>query len=206
MEDFSTYTEQDGNAKLTVTSNSATISAGNDNNLYSLYKDKGADFFDELDIDFTIVINNTVQTDSLIGVSLVNTATPSTYAIGVSGNDDCHFVLYWYNALFARLMKGQFLSYDTYNASVGTTYYCTMTRPAGGDTITVEIYSDSGRTTLLDTVAVSGFSGLKWRYIYALSTSKWSENNALNGATSNLEIRTATPPASDSPAFLLAMI
>jgi hypothetical protein len=204
MEDLTTYSEVDGNAKLTVTSTTATLSGGTDNTLYSLYKDKGADYFDALDFDFEFRLNTTVQTDSMIALSLVNTATPSTYSYGASGADDLHIGLYWYNALFLRLIKGQWVAQDNYNASVNTTYYCTVTRDAGGDVITLKVYSDSARTTLLDTLTLSGFSGLKWRYIYALTTTKWNENNALNGVVANVNIRTSEEAPRGG--FILTMI
>jgi len=53
--------------------------------------------------------------------------------------------------------------------SVGTVYYCTISRPDGGTTVTLKIYSNEERTTLLATKTESGFGATqKWRFLYAM--------------------------------------
>jgi hypothetical protein len=204
MEDLSTYFEIDSNAKVTVTSSAVSISGATDNTLYSLYKDKGANFFDALDIDFAIVQNNTVSTDSALGFSLNNNSSPSTYTIGATSSDALNIVAYWYANQRLYLTKDWVNGGGIYYGTTGTKVYCTLTRPAGGDTVTLKVYSNSARTTLIDTLTVSGFSGIKWRYIHALCTTHWSENNALNGEISDITIRGVEEPT--YAGFLLSAV
>jgi hypothetical protein len=56
-----------------------------------------------------------------------------------------------------------------YSISLGTVYYCKVTRSAGSATITLQIYAEAARTTLLSTQTITTFStSVKWRFIYAL--------------------------------------
>jgi hypothetical protein len=56
-----------------------------------------------------------------------------------------------------------------YSVAVGTIYYCKITRSDGSATVTLRIYSDAARTTLISTQTITTFSTTgKWRFIYAL--------------------------------------
>jgi len=192
MEDFTTYTETDPDAKLTVTSSKITIASGSDNNTYNVYKDFTTDYFNALDADFTIRLTTGVTTDSQIGVAFVNTATPSTENAG--GNldtTDLYVCGYWYNATYIYLNRGNFAAVADFASglSLDTDYYCTIVRTASSDTVTCEIYTDSGRTSLYDTLSVSGYgTGTKWQYCYGLMNAEFNENNVLNGYIENLEL------------------
>lgn len=190
VEDFTTYTEVDPGPHLTVTSTKATIASGNDNNLYALYKDMGADFFDQLDVDFTIQLDTPVDGDSLLGMAVINTASPGTEEGGsLLGTTDLFCCMYWSTTTALWLNRGNFAAAgdQNFSLSTGTPYYCTVTRSAGGDTVTLDIYSNSGRTTLIDTLSVSGYGTVKWQYSYGFMNAEFNGNDRLNGFVENLD-------------------
>ena len=162
--DFTTYTEVDGTGKLTVTATKITSdgsATGTDN---FVYIDKTTDALDRLDVDSTIRIESTSSDNAVGGMAISNT---------VGSYDD--FASTDISVLIKRtagpvykihLVRGNFTADDSYTGSADTPYYCTLKRFAGNDTVTLEIYSDSARTTLLDTLSVSGYSTTKYRYVY----------------------------------------
>ena len=191
MEDFTTYTETDPGADVTVTSSRITIASGTDNDTYNVFKDKGAGYFDALDIDFAMRVTTGVTTDAIVGIAIINTATPTTENMaGTLTSSDISANMYWYNGTNIFLSRGNFagITDSVAGLSIDTTYYCTLVRTAGSDTVTLEIYSDSGRTSLVDTLSVSGFGTTTWQYVYGLMTAEFNESNVLNGYVENMTI------------------
>jgi RHS repeat-associated protein len=66
-----------------------------------------------------------------------------------------------------------------------TTYYCTVERTAD-TTVECRIYSDLGRTTLVDTLSVSVTSGRVWRYLVACNSYNDNEADAISFDVENL--------------------
>ena len=68
---------------------------------------------------------------------------------------------------YIRLRRDSAGSY--YAIAMNTTYYCKLQRAANSGTVTLKIYSNAARTTLLKTLTETGFSTSRtWRYIYAI--------------------------------------
>jgi len=176
LENFSTYTEVDANAKLTVTATKADgVNVDGDEDVY-LYKDFGANYFDGLAIEFEIYINTACEVASRSGMAVTNT-------VG-SGPDlattDILVFLYedgtgakWE----AFLCRGDLVASDASTISPDTLYYCTLSRTAGSNTVTLKIYTDAARTALHDTLSVIGYSTTKYRYLYGFI----NYNNAVGG-------------------------
>lgn len=192
VEDFTTYTETDPDAKVTKTSTRITIASGNDNNTYNVYKDFGASHFNSLDIDFAMRVTTGVTTDAIVGIAVINSATPSTENMaGTLTSTDISANMYWYNGTNIFLNRGNFagITDSVAGLSIDTTYYCTLVRSASSDTVTLEIYSDSGRTSLVDTLSVSGFgTGTTWQYVYGFMNAEFNESNTLNGYVENMDV------------------
>ena len=70
--------------------------------------------------------------------------------------------------------------------SVGTTYYLTLNR--SGTTMTAYIYTDSARTTLLETVTRTGVATTPWRYFYAAQSCQYDDNSDMSFYAENLDI------------------
>jgi len=191
IEDFTTYIEEDDYGKLTVTASKALASDVEEDEDVWLYKDKGVDHFDALDIDFEIRIESTSQVDCSGGVALANVigdvsdfaATDFTCRIRRGGSD--------YRIVLTR---GNWLANDPYVCSHSTLYYCTIERSASNDTVSVKIYSDAGRTDLLDTLALANFGTEKWRYVYGfINRNSSTGGRNLDGYTQNLDLKEAAP-------------
>ena len=164
-ENFTTYTKVDASGKLTVTATKVTgVDVGRDENVY-LYKDRGASHFNVLYEEFEIYANSASTVDSAKGgIAITNTigsmasfATTDIWA-GTYTVAGPTYRLY--------LARGNLVASDYYVPTADTLYYCRITRAAGNDTITMTIYSNAARTTLLDTLTVSGFGTTQWRYAY----------------------------------------
>lgn len=191
VENFLTYTEEDDNNKLTVTSTKAeSVDADQDEDVY-LYKDKGADFFNALDIDFELYIASTSEDTAQAGMAITNTVATlqgfaatdlSVHTKRVSGPT--------YRVDFVR---GAFLGEDTYTGSANTPYYCTLLRTAGNDSISVDIYDDSGRTNKVDTLTLASFGTAKWRYVYGfVNRNRTQGNKNFDGYVQNLDFGEVT--------------
>lgn len=164
-EDFTdNYTEVDPNGKLTVIAGKITaVNIDRDEDGY-VYRDKGANHFDSLDVDFEVYVDSNSLADGLGGMALSNlVGTINDFGATEVG---IYTAEVGANALIA-LYRGKLTATDSFlTGSLDTPYYITVTRLAGGDTVTAAIYSDSSRVTLVDTLSVSGYGATKWRYVY----------------------------------------
>jgi hypothetical protein len=188
-EDFTTYTEVDPNGKLTVTSAAATgADVDWDEDVY-LYKDFGADNFNGLRINFEIRIASTSLNIAIAGPGLtVNTVGDRTAFAAT----DIFVGAYRTGggAYQILLVRGDAVANDAGSISADTTYYCTLLRAANADDVNLVIYSDSGRTTVVDTLTVSGYgTGSKYRYLYGIvNVNDGSTGRDWDGFVQNMRI------------------
>jgi hypothetical protein len=175
IEDLTTYTEVDPNAKLTVTATKVTAAnLDRDEDAY-LYKDFGANHFDGFNIEFEALINATSANTSRGHMGLtVNTVDDS------SGWDTADIEVFLYDAAGVGriyLYRGANVASDVYvGASFDTIYYLRLSRAIASDNVYLYIYSDSARTTLVDTLTVAGYGTAKYRYFYAIAS--WNDAGA----------------------------
>ena len=175
--DYSTFTEVDPNSHLVlVGTDHLDFDAYRDEDCY-LYKDYGVDYFDDFvhKVDMKFTTNNLGQ----IGFSWVlandiddwyGLHTNSKTAIGV------HFEYSPPHIIRLRETHGGSMYGDNYTCSVDTWYYLTITK--SGTALTCKIYSDSARTTLLDTLSLTLHADHKFRYLFGANT----YNSGLVGA------------------------
>ncbi len=185
VEDFTTYTEV--GVGFTITAPKILCEdVDRDVDAY-VYKDYGVDNFDGLNIDFEILILATSDINALIGMALSNVI-----------NDSSGFAVTDVNVTIAELggptfrmdlRRGNTVASDiAFGLSPSTIYYCTLTRDAGEDIITLKIYDDSGRTSLVDTLTVAGFGTVKWRYAYgAVNHNAGTGGRNFDGYVQNME-------------------
>ena len=185
-ENFSEYMLDDVGDYLSVSSGRASAVGMEPDMIALLYQDYGKDCFDGFEILFDLRISSivTYSDDGDYGemctLSLSN--RHSSYDPSLTdANDPC--VCFVAEFAADRSLDGLYLYLNKlytagsgYSISTGTTYYCKLTRPDGGNTVTLRIYSNAARTTLLATLTESGFpTSLKWRYIYAMRGSDSGE-------------------------------
>ncbi len=162
---------------ISTTSTRATASQLEDGQYAICYQDYGAGAFNALEINFDIRLTSAVDLGDPDYVELYSgilgfSNKHSEYDPGI---DD---PLVGFNVEFdngSRLNQYINLNEAQYYAiSMNTTYYCKLLRAASGGTLTLKIYSDAARTTLLATKTASVSTSRSWRYIYAIRSSESS--------------------------------
>lgn len=186
VEDFTTYTETDPEGKVTVTS--TKISFANPEtrfNTYNVYADKTAGHFGNFDHLITVFVSSHT-TNAYNGFWAVgnNVGDAKTLQDNTSGAafydyapDVTLYVEDFSNAAY----------FDGYAFTLSTVYYCRIERVS--TTLTVKIYSDSGRTTLLDTLTTTCAS-TTYRYVYGfLGYNSGSGGGFATGYSENLDLQ-----------------
>ena len=186
-EEYPSYVEVDANDKLTVTlSRAEAADVDWDEDVY-LYTDKGANYFDALDIDFELYIESTSQDDGLGGIAITNTIGD----FQAFANTDLSVLVRRIAgpAYRVSLMRGAAVVEDFYVGTHSTLYYCTLYRPAGNDTANVTIFLTPQRATPLDTLLVGGFVAEEWQYSYGFVNSNGGlPNKNFDGYVQNLDL------------------
>ena len=166
-----------------------------------VFQDYEKDFFDGFVIQFDFKLVSAYLSDAVESIatelglfSLSNAHYPWDEVYSLPADDPVVVIsVYWnedgeLDSAELNLVEGNWYSYSsTLNISVGTVYYCTISRSDGSSTVTLKVYSNAARTTLLKTMTVTSFTASrKWRFIYALrgmsdadgmaSATVWVEN------------------------------
>ena len=184
-EDLSTYTEVDPNSHISATSSRMTGTGIHRKETAYAYYDKGADYFDALDIYFDIRATNLDSNDILGVFGISNTLNH----IGAFGTSDIKVVFYYPGGGSRGLYLGTGGAVDYMAISVNTTYYCILERAAGSASVNLKVYSDSGRKTLLDTLTgTMAVASTKHRYIFGISSQYTNDGYAANGYVENVVI------------------
>ena len=194
-EDLTTYTEVDAATYLSKTSTTATFTAMVQNAANYIYDDKGSGHFDNAvgyDIDFehnitaasasdsrvfTVSMSNSIgvlsaQVHSMIALFTGTGPVPTIADIDDAGATD-------------MVSSGSALS-------TSTRYYNTFA--LSGTTLDLDIYTDSGRTTLDQNVTGTIINtGYTYQYFYALSGRGDSGAATISGDVQNIDLNEAAP-------------
>jgi len=191
-EDFTTYTEVDPNSHISVTSTTIDADVYENEEAY-VYADKGADHFGaafEHDIEVTPDDWSSYWSEMGFGI-LTNVVDGwkdlrnlSKQAVGIQlyGNP---------SAITFYIRDCEDGSNDSGGAvAEGTTRYLTIERTSETD-IEARIYSDSGRTTLVDTISTTITSGRRYRYIMPASSYHVGQAQEAFATVANLDLNEA---------------
>lgn len=189
VEDFTTYTEVDSDSKLVVLSTTATLTLGNTRGQdYGARKDAGAGHFG----DFTHLVT---------GIATNMSASPNIPRFGwellsnVTGDMEDASVNTHGVSLMIR--DGDYLIYvtdwsddseDFYDATNATSYYCTFSRSS--TTLQALIYSDSGRTSLLDTISTT-CETTTYQYLTVAASQNTAGTASVTSVVSDLDLQEA---------------
>ncbi len=194
LEDFTTYTEVDPNGRYAVAANQITVTNLNRDDNAFVYSDKGAGHFG------TTFVHNVdgrmdsgTSTNGGIGVFWDVSNTVADAQTVLNGSGQIILVrLYWFTTRRILIQNGEPSASDQWIGVVlGTWYYCTAER-TGDTTFEFRIYSDSGRTTLIDTLTLSITVGRAYRYVMGANSFDTNQNTRLfNGAFANLDLNEA---------------
>ena len=83
-----------------------------------------------------------------------------------------------------------------------TVYYCTFARVAATSSTTVKIYSDSGRTTLVDTMTIT-YNADTYRYAGVANPNTGGQWNKSSGYVDNVTITVGGAAVDDSQVFII---
>ncbi len=190
LQDFTGYTEVDTSGTLTVTANKATAeNVPRDSDVY-IYEDFTTDFFDDVTLVFEIQIDSTSvkagSSNPAGGIALTNVVDD----VQGFGTTDLSVLIDKTRASKHEvfLIRGAGVAFASFTGEPDTTYYCVLTRPAGTDTATLKIYANEGHSILLDTLTVSGYGTVKWRYLFGFVG--WNNGQVgveFDGFTANLK-------------------
>ena len=188
-EDLTTYTEVDEGSDLTVTSTKVDISTIQMNRLSYVRRDMGSVCIGDFDIDFTCRITTDLSGTSWRCLALSDTTSTSRTTMDSNNTG----IAFDYNRYFAgpqwRLRDEENSQSDvTANFAAPQTRYMTVART--GTALTAQIYTDSGRTTLEDTLSLTSGTDT-YQYLYAFmnhNDDTFFPTNATSGFTENFEL------------------
>jgi len=172
-EDFTTYTEDDTPARLTVTTSKVAASGLDGDEDCQVYSDKTAGHFGTT---FEHLVTVTPQSETGAGdphhaVWAVSN-TLSNRSVWQASLEQALFCGFRQDSDEIRFMEceaGTTDIYDYLSDFNGITFYLTAER-TGDTTATLKIYSDAARTTLLDTLLQNVPSGRSYRYIWGFNS------------------------------------
>lgn len=194
-EDFTTYTEADPGSDIAITPSRITFTTLPRNVESHVQDDKGVDFFDGsvgYIHNFEMFISNSDTGAVAVGWMVSNTIDDLAGQRGVV--DRLNF--YWGGDEKMVLEEGdgtanQF-DVQTSTLSLSTLYYMQMELdPAVGSfgTIYGRVFSDSGRTSLIEEMSLAIASSVKdYRYIYGLNTFNSGTAQDITGYVQNLDL------------------
>lgn len=196
-EDFTTYTETDPADNITVDSASqVTVTTLLRNTDTFLYKDKGAGHYAE---NFRHKFRTQQTYGSANGTCIFWSLTNDVddRAALSAGNKSALFCE-WYNRTARMLELDSGTNYVDVTAALSdaTNYYMTVERDEAVGTygtIYLYIYSDAGRTTLLDTLTLALHTSKKdFQYQFAVMSFNNNTTNYVSGVIADLDLQEGT--------------
>ena len=191
-EDFTTYTENDPNSDITVTSSRATVDTIRRDVSAYVYKDKGTGYFSGNFEHLTTVKCTASDPDGCFNFWSLWNAIGGEDALRPSNNGiEIMFYRSTGGSTYYILMREWYgnVNYDSYyTINVGTAYYLKIART--GSTLTTKIYSDAARTSLLATLTLNLHQTAAYRYIYAVQScaSSYVPTATISGYSENLHL------------------
>lgn len=187
LEDYTTYTETDPNNDFTVVANTITVSTMIGNVESHVLDDKGVghfgDYTHQESVEITFAVNNAV-----CGCHAVTNGS-NTHQEMITGNDGIEVYLY---RSVASAYKIYLRDFETDNLdfsirSVSTEYWLTIQRVKATTTATVKIYSDSGRTVLVDTLTIT-CNTTDYRYMIAVNSREAGGSETISAVIKDLDL------------------
>jgi len=194
--DFTTFTEVDPNSDLTVTATRITVDTMRRDVSAYVYKDRGVGFFGgdyEHDVDVNCSAATANESEMVVWMLSNVVKDKGNHE---AANDDFHLVTLfrWTDGLRIYLQEryGTSTYSDIYvGLSYGVTYYLTIKRDESIGTygrLYCYIYSDSARTTLIDTLQLDLHEKEDFRYIYGLASRTSTGTQTISGYVENLRM------------------
>lgn len=195
VEDFTTYTLLDsGNDCITVNSATSLSIEGTTNDRYSLHSDKGAAHFHG---DFEHIVETSGSGTGVCafwGLSnVVDAVNPHDTKALDDANNTFLYAAWIYSGtlrIYLRECQSGSLATDLYISGAGT-FYCEIERDEDTGTygtLLCRIYSDSARTTLVDTLSLTLRAKDDFRTVYG-AWSQYTSAGAFSVTVDNLDLQ-----------------
>ena len=204
IEDFTTYTEVDPNSHIgLVGTNHIDFDAYGNEDAYR-YKDKGAGHFTDFEHKVDVRLISGSEDYCYGGCWMLSNDIDDINGLCTAGKSNLHIrVGRWPTDQAWILLDENYLGTHYYTYYVGiynTWYYLTIKKT--GTALECEIYSDSARTNLLSTLALTLHDTYNFRYIFAAAT--YNENQARVAVLDieNLDLQEA-PAVGPSRAYII---
>lgn len=208
LEDYTTYAEVDPNGRYAVTTNKVTVTGLTRNEDAYITSDKGVNHFGST-YSHTLDAQVTADNDTAVmGVWCLANVIDDIFGIQSDGSETAHILFFNVSATVRRIrlreINGGSFFTDEFSAySLSTRYYFTTERIAGGTygVIQVKIYSDAGRTTLIDTLTLTLHADHEFRYVYAVQPFNLAAAGVISGDIQNLNLNEAAIVGGGFPFF-----
>ena len=202
VENFTSgWTEADPDAKLSQTSTTASASTLNalSSNETHLYKDMGAGAYPADYGPFRFTAVATAQSSSsgrgcFFSISpilpdIASGAVVYEQSTRVWWNNGTLYLSHWQDGNNSSTVASSEDSTSVLAVALNTTFYCELQRTSG--TVTCKVYSDSGYSTLVDTLSISPANTYSHRYVIVTAKQSSGSGATLTFDTSNLDLAPA---------------
>ncbi|MGW8301311.1 MAG: hypothetical protein ACWGNO_04540 [Desulfobacterales bacterium] len=150
-----------------------------------VYKDFGSNYFGDFEIQFEAAITASDSGGQMVLCCISDIA--GTKQDQFDGANGIWAGIYNSGGLIIELVDGASVHSDTYNPGGSTLPLTYFTFSRSGSTIILKIYSDSGRTVLIDTLSASGASSAK-QYMEVIASRDAAGSETITGYTQNFDI------------------
>jgi len=187
-EDLTTFTEAGTANRIVVEPTQVTYVGLAQNNTTYLYKDYGAAYFGDFDIEFEAQISRAVESTSQVTMLMLSNVLGNFPQIDTA--NEGLLVDFWWasNVTYWRLRDFNGDAQDLLtqgDAQALWHYWFKVTR--SGTTITLYIYDDADRTSLVDTLSITGAT-TTYRYMNAMGSRASGVSDTLDGMNKNYKI------------------
>jgi len=195
LEDFTTYTETDPNNHITVTANKLVVDGMSQNEDVYVYADKGESHFGA---SFEHTLKHTGRGGNDRGMYWAVSNVVDDYAYWGNQDSQALGIEFWgsykTHTLYGFEENSEDDSWGVWAPTDGTPTYITIKRTS--ETVLQELlYSDSDRTSLEDTLAVSVVDGRRFRYVFGcVSNNTGSSKTWIDFDVENLDLNEEAPP------------
>jgi len=192
IEDFTTYTEDDPESVVTVTSSKISWSGLDRPAGTRVYADKGAGHFGDFEHLITVQCSESVGGHYSVYWMLCNSPSGDHYTYpNNSVHVETHAVSNYYRIILQEFDDENNPQYDyTGLLDLGAAYYLTIERD--GTDLTCKVYADSERTNLMNTLYLTNVTETTFRYVYGMSSYGGGSGDwDMAGYSENLDLQEA---------------
>lgn len=201
-ENYTAYTKFDINGRYNVAVNNIDVTGLLRNEAAWVVDDKTVDHFDEdfehlVDFEVTSADHNSLFVPWMLAnavddwSALLSDAGQSFLSVMSLGSSGTSIIIRMHEAIGNSALN------DSYAASFSTDYYLKIKRDEAVGSfgqLQCFIYSDSDRTSLLDTLSLTLRAKLDLRFVFGMNSANNGTTPSITGSASNLDLQEVVPP------------